>query len=227
MTTTTCKRWLLLGALSLLLAGACNPTPTPPADQPSPASPGAATLPSATSTAAAQPQATLAPTPTPTPTVVPLGAATPTPAPPASRCEGLSGELEIRVLVGPAEAAGMEPVAVGSVPFAVMAGDGSYAVHGQGPISYAEVLTKEWGTYAVTLDLQMAIEGECAGTAGGEELHLTVSMAGDQMVEVTAEGFQAEYPWAGEASQVVSFPLIEGATAEGEGWSFMLHLQGQ
>ena len=133
----------------------------------------------------------------------------------------------MRVLVGPAAAAGMEPLAVGSIPFAVTAGEGSYVVRGEGPISYAEVLTEEWGTYEVTLDLQMAVEGECVGAAGGEELHLTVRMTGEQMVEVTAEGFHAKYPWAGEASQVASFPLIEGATAEGEGWAFVLHLPGR
>jgi hypothetical protein len=149
---------------------------------------------------------------------------TATPEPPASRCEGLAGQLEVQVLVGPADAVGLEPVAVGSVPFAVTTSLPPYLVQGQGPISYEATLQEEWGTYAVTLDLDIAVQGQCSGEAGSEQLDLTVEMTGEQLVEVDAEGFHGEYPWAGTHSLNLTFPLEEGATAQGEGWVLVLHL---
>jgi hypothetical protein len=162
-------------------------------------------------------------TPTPTPTVGLLPVAT-TPAPAASRCEGLAGQLEIQVLVGPAEAVGLEPVAVGSVPFAVTGSEPPYLVQGQGPISYEDTLQKVWGTYAVTMELDVAVQGDCSGQAGGEQLDLALEMTGEQLVVVEAEGFQGEYPWSGTRTQELTFPLEEGATAQGEGWVIVLHL---
>jgi len=155
----------------------------------------------------------------------PPGEAAPTPQPPASPCAGLSGEIELRVLVGPAAAVGLEPFAVGSIPFAVTTGEEPYLVQGGGAISYADVLVEEWGTYEVTLNLQTTINGECLAGASGEELRVTLEMAGQQMLEVQAEGFYGEYPWAGEVSFDLSFPLVDGATVEGEGWAFVLHPQ--
>jgi hypothetical protein len=162
-------------------------------------------------------------TPTPTPWVVPGSVETGTP-PPESGCAGLSGSLEVRVLVGPADVVGLESFAVGSVPFAVTSDAAPYYIQGGGPISYADVLVQEWGTYAVTMDLQMTIVGECVGGAGEERLEMTVEMTGEQMVEVDAEGFHGEYPWAGTHTLNVVFPLVEGATAAGEGWELVLHL---
>jgi hypothetical protein len=150
-----------------------------------------------------------------------------TPAPAASRCEGLAGQLEIQVLVGPAEAVGLEPVAVGSVPFAVTASEPPYLVQGQGPISYEATLQEIWGTYAVTMELDAAVQGECSGQAGGEQLDLTLEMTGEQLVVVEAEGFQGEYPWSGTQTRELAFPLEEGATAQGEGWVVVLHLGGR
>jgi hypothetical protein len=147
-----------------------------------------------------------------------------TPAPAASRCEGLAGQLEIQVLVGPAEAVGLEPVAVGSVPFAVTSSEPPYLVQGQGPISYEATLQQVWGTYAVTMELDTAVQGECSGQEGGEQLDLALEMAGEQLVVVKAEGFQGEYPWSGTQTRELTFPLEEGATAEGEGWVIVLHL---
>ena len=144
--------------------------------------------------------------------------------PPASRCEGLAGQLEVQVLVGPAEAVGLEPVAVGSVPFSVTGSEPPYLVQGQGPISYADTLQQEWGTYAVTMDMDVAVQGNCSGQAGGEQLDLALEMTGEQLVVVKAEGFQGEYPWSGTRTQELTFPLEEGATAQGEGWVIVLHL---
>ena len=38
----------------------------------------------------------------------------------SSRCDSLNGELELQVLVGPAEVVGLEPLAIGSIPFSVV-----------------------------------------------------------------------------------------------------------
>ncbi len=164
-------------------------------------------------------------TPTPTPTPGSGGLSTPTSA--SSPCEGLSGEIEVQVLVGPAEAVGLEPVAVGSIPIGVVSEAAPYLVEGAGPISYEAVLEEVWGTYAVTLEMEIVVDGECGGTEGEEVLLLNLGMSGEQMVEVTAEGFHGEYPWSGEHEFEVEFPLEEGATVGGEGWEFVLHLDGR
>jgi len=141
-----------------------------------------------------------------------------------SRCQGLSGQLEVQVLVGPAEAVGLEPVAVGSVPFAVTSSEPPFLVEGQGPISYQATLEREWGTYDVTMDLDTAVQGQCSGEPGSEQLDLILEMTGEQVVVVDAEGFHGEYPWSGTQSRDLAFPLEEGATAQGEGWVVVLHL---
>lgn len=176
------------------------------------------------------------PTPTPSPSspsIVPL---TPTPttvgegvpevklSPTASRCDGLSGELEMQVLVGPAEAVGLEPFAVGRIPFSVVSEGEAYIVQGGGAISYQKVLEEDWGTYTVSLNMESTIDGECGGDDGSEELNIIIEMSGEQVVEVRAEGFQGDYPWAGTHELNLSFPLEDGAMAEGEGWAFVLHL---
>ena len=181
------------------------------------------------------------PTPTPTPTLTPAGeiatpapvpTVTPTPAfgPPgdiatpaptvASPCDSLSGAIEVKVLVGPAAAVGLEPFSVGSVDFSVSSGGAPYVVQGQGHIPYQDILVADWGTYDVTLDLDISISGEC----GDEGLVLELNLAGSQLLEVNAEGFHGEYPWQGEHTFNLVFPLVEGATAEGEGYIFVLHL---
>ena len=195
-------KFALMLCLAALLA-ACGGALTPPPESEPPA-------------------ATHTPTPTPTaePVVMP-----PTPVPePASRCQGLSGTLEVQVLVGPAEAVGLEPVAVGDVPFAVTTEQPPYYVQGQAPLSYEAVLEQEWGTYTVNLDLDMAVSGECTGQDGSEQLALLLEMTGEQMIEVQAEGFHGEYPWSGTQTRDLTFPLEEGASAEGEGWVVVLHL---
>jgi hypothetical protein len=180
-------------------------------------------VPSPTPTTAADAPAATA---TPTPTPVPVDAEPPTPTPIPSRCQGLSGSLEVRVLVGPADAVGMEPVAIGSVPFSVVTDEEPYILEGGGAIAYDEVLVKEWGTYEVTMDLNVTIGGVCEGGADAAELAMEIETTGDQLVVVTAEGFQGEYPWSGTHTFQQRFPAEEGATAAGEGWEFVLHLDG-
>jgi hypothetical protein len=240
------RTWYLLLILCLVVTlAACGGTPTPEAEPPTPsptaAAAGSTTAASSTPALTVEPQApaaatsTLTPsaepqapaTATATPTPTPGTAAGPTPTtPPPSRCAGLAGQLELQVLVGPAEAVGLEPVAVGTVPFAVTTSEPPYLVEGQGPISYDATLTREWGTYAVTMDLETAVQGECSGAAGNEQLTLVLEMTGEQLVVVDAEGFHGEYPWEGTQTRDLAFPLEEGATAQGEGWAVVLHLGG-
>lgn len=165
----------------------------------------------------------LTPTPTPTSTVVVPLLATPSPKP-ESGCEDLSGTLEIQVLVGPAEAAGLEPFAVGEIPFSVLAVGGTYRVQGGGPISYQEVLSEEWGTYTVSLEMDTTIDGQCGGDVGSEALDIAVEMSGEQLLEVRAEGFSGDYPWSGTSMVNLTFPLEEGHMQSGEGRAFILHL---
>ena len=54
--------------------------------------------------------------------------------------------------------------------------------------------------------------------------HLVLEMSGEQLVVVDAEGFYGEYPWSGTQTRDLSYPLEEGATAQGEGWAVVLHL---
>jgi hypothetical protein len=130
----------------------------------------------------------------------------------------------VQVLVGPAEAVGLEPVGVGHVAFNVKGDQPPYWVEGQAPISYEAVLEEKWGSYTVSMDLELAVSGECSGEAGSEQMDLVLEMTGEQLVVVEAEGFQGEYPWSGSHSLNLSFPLQEGASAEGEGWVVVLHL---
>ena len=128
------------------------------------------------------------------------------------------------VLVGPSDAVGLEPAAVGQIPFATSGSEAPYPVSGSGTIDYAATLEKEWGSYTVTMNMVTGVTGSCSGAAGMEMLNLTVEATGDQLVVVTAEGFQGEYPWNGTHSFQLEFPLTNGATQSGEGWTFMLLL---
>ena len=214
------RSWILMVMLAAVVLSlpACSG-----ADTPTPATTSTATSLPPTPTSTAVP-AEAAPTPTPTPTPPAPSGPPPTPEPPRSPCAGLSGQIEVQVLVGPADAVGLEPLAVGSLPFSVVTSEAPFAIQGGGDISYADVLVEEWGTYEVTLDLRTTISGECVVGAEGPTLQLALGMAGQQMVKVEAEGFQGEYPWSGELSLDLSFPLVDGAMAQGEGWVLVLHL---
>jgi len=199
---TSYKKILFLLALVLLTIGCSLPGLTED---------------SATETPAAVEKAT------PTPTVI-SGNAEPVQSTEDSRCKGLSGQVEILVLVGPAEAVGLEPFAVGSAPFHTTGDSSPYPVEGGGPIKYNDILIKEWGTYEVSFQMDTIITGECTGEPQNEVLSLALEANGEQNVIVDAEGFQGEYPWSGSHSFNLEFPLVEGASVDGEGYQFILHL---
>lgn len=147
------------------------------------------------------------------PTPIPDGAGTPwaTLPPTGNRCEGLQGNLEIGILVGPSDAVGLEPVAVGNIPFSTINNGNLYLVQGAGPISYDNVLVEEWGTFSVKFDMENSITGECAGNIGSELLNFNLEMSGEQLVEVRSEGYNGDYPWSGMHNFKLNFPLEEGA----------------
>jgi hypothetical protein len=197
--------WLVLSMLACGWGSSSGPGPITPT-----ATPGAAVpLANPTSTATLTPSS--------------AGFEEPTREPSANPCVGQSGEIEVRVLVGPADAVGLEPVAVGSVPYAVTTDQEPFLLQGAGPVSYADALVAEWGTYEVTMDLEITVSGECTAGVDGAVLAVVLEMTGEQMVEVTAEGFHGEYPWAGSHSFDLSLPAEEGATVQGEGYTFVLH----
>lgn len=160
-------------------------------------------------------------TPTPTKVIADNEADVESPGP----CEGVSGVFEMLILVGPTEGTGLEPIAVGELPFSVIQEEDSFIVKGSGRITYEEVLTEEWGTYTVSLDMNAEIGGACLEENDQGSLDVVVDATGEQMVEVRAEGFSGDYPWSGSHQLDLFFPLAEGAQAEGEGWAFILHLE--
>lgn len=170
-----------------------------------------------------KPEASEYPTSTPTPTkavqVVP-----PTQTETPSKCAGLSGELEIQILVGPAEAVGLTPHSVGSIPFSVTSDEAPYPVQGGGSFDYGDILVKEWGTYEVTMEMSGSVNGTCSDSESGEELTLGLELIGSQLVVVTSDGFSSEYPWEGTLPFDLVFPIEEGASFEGEGYVIVLHL---
>jgi len=161
-------------------------------------------------------------TATPTPTVIPGGA--PDTPENASLCEGLSGVLELQLLVGPSEAVGLEPFAIGEIQFLVTSTEKPYTIEGANTISYEDVLVEEWGTYTVSFNMDITLSGVCSGKEGAEQLMVDMTMSGDQLVKVESEGFQGEYPWSGTHENQLAFPLQEGATAGGEGWLLVLYI---
>ncbi len=164
------------------------------------------------------------PTPTAAPTTVPQAQPEPTRAQ-ISPCQSLSGELELQILVGPADAVGLTPTTVGFIPFSVNSSTPPYTINGSGPISYQETLTQNWGTYTVMLEMDTTLAGECSDTSAGGILHATLTMSGSQLVEVRSDGFNQDYPWEGMQTREMEFPLQEGAAAQGEGWVCVLHLE--
>ena len=142
-----------------------------------------------------------------------------------SLCAGLTGSLQIQILVGPSEVVDMEPVAVGNVPFSVVAQDGDYFIEGSGPVNYDDqVFDADWGTYTVSFSADNEVSGYCEPLDQGAMLHMKVIMEGEQMVTVITEGFQMDYPWSGRQEIIASFPAEEGATQSEEGWRLVLHL---
>lgn len=140
-----------------------------------------------------------------------------------TQCEGLTAQLEVFVMAGPGAAVGLEPFAIGKFPLSVSNQDESYIVSGGGPASYYDILTRDWGTYEVLMELDIEITGTCNPASDPNNLDLTVTMSGSQNVIVEAEGLSGEYPWEGSANVSSVLPISEGATASGEGWKLILH----
>jgi len=136
-------------------------------------------------------------------------------------CQRLSGVLEVELLVGPAEAAGLEPVTIGEIPFSV---GGGGQIAGSTYLSYENELEAEWGSFKVLFDGDVFLTGTCQEEGGGGVLDLTVEFVGDQLVEVNVGGVVQEYPWSGSAEVDVSLPAQDGAREAGEGWAFILRL---
>jgi hypothetical protein len=158
---------------------------------------------------------------TPTPTTI-IGGDIPPES--SNLCEGLSGTLEMQVLVGPSDAVGLEPIAIGTIPFSVTSNEKSYTVQGGGALTYEDVLEQEWGTFTVNFDQTAVVSGMCTADEQSGTLDVLVDLTGEQNVVVVSEGFQAEYPWSGTQALNFDLPIFEGASAEGEGWIFILHL---
>ena len=140
-------------------------------------------------------------------------------------CQGLSGNFEMQVLVGPSDAVGLDPFGIGSIPFTVEYSQGMYLVHGEGTIDYEDVLVEEWGTYTVFFDMVGEINGVCTQEDGSGFLTITLDVAGEQVFIVDSVGMHDEYPWEGEHSFDFVFPVVDGATESSEGeWAVILHL---
>lgn len=207
-------------AISMVMCGpgpsGITPTPTPTAT-PTPSQ--------------ESPQATLiipggGTSPTKEPTREPTVEVTAIPTDEPSPCEGLSGSIEVRILVGPAAVVGLETHAVGSVPFSVTPGGPPYGVEGGGHISFHDQLIEDEIVYDVTFEADIALDGTCEDTPGSMQLVLDLDMAWNQVVEVTAPDFHQVYPMAGDHAVIVTLPLIDGASASvgGEDMEVVLRL---
>jgi hypothetical protein len=174
------------------------------------------TLPTATTASDVQKTTTVTPTS--------LGLLTPeftlTPNP----CQGLSGEIEIEILVGPAEAVGLEPLSIGKIPFTI-ANQKPYTIQGKTHLSYNKTMNYDWGTYTVILEMDADLAGECVLAEAGNSLNLAVTLSGNQNVVVVYKLVPETFPWTGTATVNTSFPIQDNATAKGEGWIFVLHLK--
>jgi hypothetical protein len=141
-------------------------------------------------------------------------------------CEGVSGTLELQILVGPSEVVGLTPTTVGQIPFNVVSDGDIYNIEGGGPFDYfVETESYEWGTYTVTFEGDALVKGNCISTDLGGMLNVNVELIGEQNVEVVYEGISTNYPWSGTPQILVNLPLEEGAQEEGEGWVLILYLK--
>ena len=142
-----------------------------------------------------------------------------------SICNGLSGNFEMKILVGPAEAVDLTPFGIGSIPFSFEFDQGLYLVNGVGTIDFEDELEEVWGTYTVFFDMLGVIDGVCTQNDDGAVLDITFNMTGDQVFIVDAPGMlQEEYPMSFDYEYDYSFPVVDGATESGEGWALILHL---
>ena len=140
-------------------------------------------------------------------------------------CSGLTGSLELKLLVGPSGAIGLEPYTSATIPFKVDSSEGIHQVAGNGPITYYEdILQAEWGSFSVKFEGETEISGTCFSHEDRAWLDIVLQMNGEQIVTVIIDGMEMAYPWSGTPTIQASFPLEEGAQAMGEGWLLLLHL---
>ena len=162
---------------------------------------------------------------TPTPTTLPGGGVGQPTAEGVNPCEGLTGTLEMQLLIGPSEAVGLTPFAFAAIPFAVVTSGNVYLVEGNGPVEYYEdTLTAEWGSYTVQFEGETAVSGTCVADSGTGALNVYLEMDGQQTVIIVVEGTETTYPWTGTPTVTASFPIANGAEFGGEGWNLILHL---
>jgi len=140
-------------------------------------------------------------------------------------CEGLSGTLELQLLIGPSEAVGLEPYTMAEIPFVVKTEGDVLLIKGGGPVQYYEdILEAEWGSFSVKFEGDTTISGECVSKDDIGMLNLNLEMDGSQMVEVVVEGVKTTFPWTGTPKLNTSFQIVDGAQQQGEGWVLILHL---
>ncbi|MCB2202682.1 hypothetical protein KQH56_01615 [bacterium] len=160
--------------------------------------------------------------PTPTPTMMPGGGELP---PGENPCEGLSGSVDLQLLVGPSEAVGLEPYTLASVPFSVTRDGEVYLVEGTGQlILYEDVLEAQWGSFSVQFDGDLRLSGTCVGMEMPGTLNLYLELDGEQMVVIVVDGNEMTYPWSGTPTLTASLPIRDEAEQSGEGWTLVLHL---
>lgn len=141
-------------------------------------------------------------------------------------CDGLSGTLELQIMVGPSEVVGLDPASVGEIPFDVTSDGGTFTISGGGPMDYfVTTESHEWGTYTVTFDGVTVVSGDCVSGDNGGMFNVNVELIGEQNLEVNYEGNITNYPWSGGPQMTVNLPLEDGAMQEGEGWVLILHLK--
>jgi len=140
-------------------------------------------------------------------------------------CEGLSGTLELQLLIGPSEAVGLEPYTMAEIPFVVKTEGDAFLIEGGGPVQYYEdILEAEWGSFSVKFEGDTTISGECVSKDDIGMLNLNLEMDGSQTVEVVVEGVMTTFPWEGTPQLNTSFQIEDGTQQEGEGWVLILHL---
>jgi hypothetical protein len=139
-------------------------------------------------------------------------------------CNGLSGNFEMQILVGPSDAVGLEPFGVGFIPFTVEFDQDLYLVKGEGTIDYEDVLEFQGGTFTVFFDMLGKVDGVCTQEDNGGVLDFTFEMTGDQVFIVDTGNMQTEYPKSFEDEFDYSFPVVDGATESGNEWALILHL---
>ncbi|MBN1537567.1 MAG: hypothetical protein JW908_12590 [Anaerolineales bacterium] len=169
----------------------------------------------------------------PTETMTPLPVATeapvvetPTETPQSvslSRCYGLHGRLEVRIVVAEAAAVGMKPFTIGEIPFYVTTEYAPYRIQGKSKLVYKQKNEEDWGTYKGDVNLMGSVTGQCVAGENDVELRLNISMSGSQVVVVRSKGYNKQFPWSGGVNIPLTFGLMEGYTMSDEGYVFVLH----